>query len=109
VEEVGTVTLTRRTYRVFRDGDEYVVRSQPREGHVFEERIPSALADTVALQLHGKSVHKEEAAEVAAAFDKRLVPDGYSRDFYGQAVLVVLTALRRARARQEGRAWVYDL
>jgi hypothetical protein len=110
VNEVGSVTLSRRTYVVFEDGPDYVVRSEGQRGQIFERRIPARLVEEVGEALSGREVRKEDAAREAARFgDPDQIPAGYQRAYFGQDVLVVLTALGQADARQEGRAWIYTL
>ena len=49
-------------------------------------------------------MRKEDAAREAARLgDPDQIPTGYQRAYFGQDVLVVLTALGQADARQEGR------
>lgn len=105
---IGSVQLTRRTYEVFEDDSDFVVRSEGRRGQVFEQRLDASLVDAVGHSLRGRRVRKEDAArEISRHGNSGEVPHGYKLDYLGQGVLVVLTVLGRAQAEQEGRAWYY--
>jgi hypothetical protein len=110
MNELGSVTLSRGTYVVLEDGPDYVVRSEGQRGQVFERRIPARLVEEVGEALRGHEVRKEDAAREAARLgDPDYIPTGYQSAYFGQDVLVVLTALGHADAGQEGRAWIYTL
>lgn len=102
---LGSVTLTRRTYEVSRDGTEFVVRSEGSRGQVNEARIPGHLVDVVGQALRGRRVTKDEAGRVARRLgDPEDVPaSGHTLDYYGQNILVILVTLDRAAAEQVDR------
>ena len=110
VEHLGSLRLTRRTYEVLRDREEFIVRSEGTRGQAFEQRLPESLVNEVGDALAGKRVRNEDAAREAASHaDRGTLPEGYQARYYGQDILVVLTVLGRAAAQQEGRAWYYQL
>ncbi len=102
------MTLTRRTYFVFgRTGP--TTSSDPMDGaaSIFERRIPARLVEEVGEALSRREVRKEDAAREAARLgDPDDVPTGYQRAYFGQDVLVVLTARGQAT---RGRRGVHGL
>jgi hypothetical protein len=107
----GEVRLARRTYRVFSDGDLYLVRSLKPGATTFEEEIASSVVLWLEERLKGRRVDKDEAAGVLKTRSATLsIPyQGYKLAFYAQAVLVILVALGKAAVEVEGRRYFYRL
>jgi hypothetical protein len=109
MELIGDVRLARRTYKVFRSADGFLVRSLKPGATTFEEEIPAAVVEWLREHLEGRRVDKDEAAELLKSRGASLsIPyRGYKLSFYAQTVLVILVASERAVLEQDGRRYLY--
>lgn len=104
-ERIGDVKLARRTYEVYRRGNEFVVRSSGSRGQAFEETVARETVEWSRDHLRGKRVHADDAESLLERNRARLAlpyDGGHKLHYYAQDILVILTALGEARLDRDG-------
>ena len=106
-------TTLRDDYEVLaRDDGSYVVAAIDRNGTRHEDRVGAQVADWLRERLRGRTLDKDEAAEILAPVAERLaLPFTYGRKlgFHAQKVLLVLVARGEAGFEKNGRRFIYTV
>jgi hypothetical protein len=109
---IGKVVL-RNDYRIYSDAEaDYKVVHQDRRGAEYSQFVASAVAEYVRRKSRGRSVTVAETQRLLERAPKRLqVPYdfGFKLQFYAQAVLLVLVALRQASYKKVGQRFEYTV
>ena len=112
VPELLAEIKLRNAYRIYEEGNGYVVESEDKHGRVYQERVTNETATYLQDSCRGRVVTCEEAAsclERAAASLRLAYTYGYKLQFYTQNVLLVLVARGDAHAEKVGRAYHYEV
>jgi hypothetical protein len=103
----------RNTYQVYEEAEGgFTVESTDRKGATHAQHVEEATVEWLQEQLRGKRVSKDEAGNIlATASLSAKVPfgPGWRINFFAQAVLLVLVALREASVAQEGSSFRYTV
>ena len=108
-ELIGEFTL-RNSRKIYRKGNNYIVEQTDRNGTRYTVDVSHSLAKSLALELTGHTVTKNQAADAL-----KLIPGdkpydyGYKLDFYAQDVLLVLVSLDMADFEKIGRGYQYTI
>jgi hypothetical protein len=110
---IGEVLLRDR-HRVYRDGEDFQVDTinEKRPSVVYNAAIRGTAVEFVYSQAKGQKITVKEAATILSEVARKFqLPYTYGSKlhYYAERVLLVLTTLKRASIKMEGREYVYTI
>ena len=108
---LGQVDL-RNLYRVYEEGDSYIVTGENARGQRYECTVPLEAVTYLRDRLGGRRVTAEQAGNALEPVAERFkLPYTYGDKlrFSGQYVLIAAVALGQASVTKEGRSYVYSV
>lgn len=108
---LGKVNL-RNLYRVYEEGDSYIVAGENPKGQRYECKVPREAVSYLRDRMAGQRVTAQQAGvTLRPAAERFKLPYTYGDKlrYSGQYVLVAAVALGQATVAKEGRSYVYSI